>query len=274
VRDAVARADHTHPVSYAIRAETVGGSINHPGTEGRIAREDHIHALNYGTAYDIRPVGKTAAAGTSNKVARADHVHVGGSGGSVDEGDVEEIIEDIMDEGGTFGAWGTNIKYVGTSNQAGTSKKWTRSDHVHKLEYGDDDDIKDVSTTNDAGRVNKPARADHVHRSNYTLAKVLSIGDGPTIRASCGDKEINVIPPSWLTTRSGTISFSDGASVTYTEIDDYTRSASYGGPTEVQRMLPAYYEGEMLTVLLWANGTTATDLNSAGRAWYAIVEDE
>ena len=274
VRDAVARADHTHPVSYATRAETVGGSINHPGTEDRIAREDHIHALDYGTASDIQPVGKTAAAGTSNKVARADHVHVGGSGGSVDEGDVEEIIEDIMDEGGTFGAWGTDIKSVGTSNQAGTSKKWTRSDHVHKLEYGDDDDIKDVSTTNDAGSVDKPARADHVHGSNYTLAKVLSIGDGPTIRAYCNDTEIDVIPPSWLTTRSGTISFSDGASVTYTEIDDYTRSASYGGPTEVQRMLPAYYEGEMLTVLLWANGTTATDLNSAGRAWYAIVEDE
>jgi len=276
MRDAVARADHTHPVSYgqASDIQAATGTTAAAGSNDAIARIDHQHPLDYGTASDIQPVGETAAAGTSDKVARADHVHVGGSGGSVDEGDVEEIIEDIMDDGGTFGAWGTDIKSVGTSNQAGKSKKWTRSDHVHKLEYGDDDDIKNVSTTNDAGSVNKPARADHVHRSNYTLAKVLSIGDGPTIRASCGDKEIDVIPPSWLTTRSGTISFSDGASVTYTEIDDYTRSASYGGPTEVQRMLPAYYEGEMLTVLLWANGTTATDLNSAGRAWYAIVEDE
>jgi len=276
-RDAVARVGHKHPVSYgkASDIQAATGTTAAAGIKDAIARIDHKHPLRYGRASDIQPVGKTAAAGTSDKVARADHVHVGASGeGGVDEGDVEEIIEDIMDDGGTFGAWGTNIKSVGTSNQAGTSKKWTRSDHVHKLEYGDDDDIKDVSTTNDAGSVDKPARADHVHGSNYTLAKVLSIGDGPTIRASCNGKEINVIPPSWLTTRSGTISFSDGASVTYTEINDYTRSASYGGPTEVQRMLPAYYEGEMLTVLLWANGTTATDLNSAGRAWYAIVEDE
>jgi hypothetical protein len=271
-RDAVARADHTHPVSYATRAETVGGSINLPGTEDRIAREDHIHALDYGQDMDIQPVGETAAAGTSDKVARADHVHVGGSGGSVDEGDVEGIIEDIMDEGGTFGAWGTNIKSVGTSNKAGTSKKWTRSDHVHKLEYGDDDDIENVGTINDSGKVDKPARADHRHGSNYTTASVKSIGDGPSIRAYCQGREIDVIPPSWLTTRTGTVSFSDGTSVTYTEIDDYTRSALYKTVSEIQRLLPAYYEGERLAVLL-RDDDVALDLNSAGRAWYAIAEE-
>jgi hypothetical protein len=271
-RDAVARADHTHPVSYATRAETVGGSINLPGTEDRIAREDHIHALDYGQDMDIQPVGETAAAGTSDKVARADHVHVGGGSGTVSPEDVEEIVEDILAEGGFSGTFGTDIQSVGTENDAGTSKKWARSDHVHELEYGDDDDIENVGTINDSGKVDKPARADHRHGSNYTTASVKSIGDGPSIRAYCQGREIDVIPPSWLTTRTGTVSFSDGTSVTYTEIDDYTRSALYGTVSEIQRMLPAYYEGERLAVLLRDNGV-AIDLNSAGRAWYAIAEE-
>ena len=142
---ASSREDHIH-VGLALgsqQPEDTGNAAD-IGARGFASREDHVHAVGFGTG-NVESVGTANAAGTNAHPARRDHVHDGGTAGGG---------PDLSD---------TIPPSIGADGAAGTDDDASRADHTHGGQRAVSDNTPEDVGTAAAGTHTAASRSDHVH---------------------------------------------------------------------------------------------------------------
>ena len=117
-------------LDYGVTADivSVGQASPASGTDDDVARIDHRHGVNFGTAVDI---GTSNTAGSGSLIARSNHIHAGSSGGSTEYGlsltlstGVLNLVEDGNDlDIDLLGSDNSQIKTINQNpNDAGVSR--------------------------------------------------------------------------------------------------------------------------------------------------------